>query len=66
MPEEGIRSHYEPSCGCWELNSGSLEKQPPVLFLNRWAISPAPNLNFLMHRSRQKGLKEEGVLEEKF
>ena len=30
-PEEGIRSHTdgcEPSCGSWELNSGSLEEQP--------------------------------------
>jgi hypothetical protein len=29
-PEEGIRSHtdgHEPPCGCWELNSESLEEQ---------------------------------------
>jgi len=29
--EEGIRSHYEPPCGCWELNSGPLEEQSVLL-----------------------------------
>jgi hypothetical protein len=34
VPEEGIRSLMdgcEPSCSCWELNSGPLEKQPVLL-----------------------------------
>ena len=43
-PEEGIGSHYrwcEPPCGCWELNSGPLEKQSVLL--------PAePSLQFLV------------------
>jgi hypothetical protein len=29
--EEGIRSHYEPPCGCWDLNSGRLEEQSMLL-----------------------------------
>jgi hypothetical protein len=29
----------EPSCGCWDTNSGPLEEQS--VLLNRWAISPA-------------------------
>jgi hypothetical protein len=30
-PEESIRSHYKPPCGCWELNSGTLEEQAVLL-----------------------------------
>ena len=37
-PEEDIRSPgagvvdgYEPSCGCWELNSGPLQEQQVLL-----------------------------------
>jgi hypothetical protein len=33
-----ITDGCEPSCGCWELNSGPLE----VSALNCWVISPAP------------------------
>jgi hypothetical protein len=36
---------YEPSCSCWELNSGALEVQPVLLI--SWATSPAPNFCFL-------------------
>jgi hypothetical protein len=34
-----ITDGCEPSCGCWELNSGSLDEQTSAL--NYWAISPA-------------------------
>ena len=33
-PEEAIGTHYrgcEPPCGCWELNSGTLEEQSVLL-----------------------------------
>ena len=33
-----ITDDHESQCGCWELNSGSLEEQS-VLF-NHWAIAP--------------------------
>ena len=32
----------EPPCGCWELNSWSLKRAASAL--NRWAISPAPQI----------------------
>jgi hypothetical protein len=34
-----------PPCGCWDLNFGPLEEQSGAL--NHWAISPAPEANFL-------------------
>jgi hypothetical protein len=38
-PEEGTRSHCEPPCGCWELNSGPLEEQS-VLLTNEPSLQP--------------------------
>jgi hypothetical protein len=37
-----ITDGCEPSCGCWELNSGPLEEQS--VLLTTGAISPAPSL----------------------
>jgi hypothetical protein len=37
---ESIRDGCEPPCGCWELNSGTLEKQPMLLMAE-------PSLQFL-------------------
>jgi hypothetical protein len=42
FPETGITDSCELPCRCLELNQGPLEEQP-VLTLNFWDISPAPN-----------------------
>jgi hypothetical protein len=45
MPDDGMGplklklDSSELSCGCWELNEGSLEEQP--VLLNHGTISPA-------------------------
>ena len=38
--ETGVTGSCKPSCGCQELNPGSLEEQPSTL--NHWAICTAP------------------------
>jgi hypothetical protein len=48
-PEEGIDSitdGCEPSCGCWELNSGPLEEQS-VLLTAEPSLQPPTNTVFL-------------------
>lgn len=53
-PEEGIRSSGAGiadggrlQCGCWDLNSGPLQKQQ--VLLNCQAISPVPAQAFVFH-----------------
>jgi hypothetical protein len=41
-----IIDDYEPSCGCWELNSGSPEEQPVLLTAE---LSLKPLYLFLMY-----------------
>ena len=38
---DSIIDGCEPSCGCWELNSGPLEEQP-VLLTAEPSLSPQP------------------------
>ncbi|CAO2602305.1 hypothetical protein LEMLEM_LOCUS11148 [Lemmus lemmus] len=49
-PEDGTRSHYdgcEPPCGCWELNSGPLEKQPVLLTTESFLQPPKRGILYL-------------------
>jgi hypothetical protein len=45
-----IADGCEPPCGCWELNSGSLEEQP--VLLNFGLFLQAPKLSDLVFKKR--------------